>query len=611
MDEPFVAPPYAVRANSFLFASLFISMLVSLLGILVRQWTRSYQQELALVSSPHLRARIRHFHFNGAKRWQLTQIVGLLPIFMHLALFISAVGIVDILIATSPTVGYVALSVFTLGVASILAMTLLPLFVLDDPFHSFLFKIVSGMKRYTGRIKQALVEYWDFVRVAQRSPKYQIGGSLPLPVVHFGISSVKEYLRPAELLLEDLWPVRPSLQGDVGQRPPSSFYEPSKDDVNRYSEESSNQFKWLKSFLYPTQSDIFAPSTECDLLKAIEEQTTVSQNFSSVGSSAVVTFHPWSWKDESSAARFPRAQPNRANFLEPQDISCEVVFKNTIPRHSGPYSLVYPGEYAKKKVAIKVLYSPGVATHAMRRKSKRERLVWASLDHSNILPLYGYAEEEDRFGFFGSLISPWYEHGDATTFLREFDKQIDPNTRIRLWEEVVAGVHYLHSQIPSIVHGDLKPENILIDDGGHARLSDFGLVRLFSDQDEDTEGINTTSPHTGTTRYLAYELVAGDEVLLPTMASDMYALGCVGLVFILRQLPYGNRKCSLIERDILDQIPPARRPAHGDSTLTDQDHVVWDLLERCWNLDPSARLTSQQLADYLAGRSNVFHVGGG
>jgi len=116
------------------------------------------------------------------------------------------------------------------------------------------------------------------------------------------------------------------------------------------------------------------------------------------------------------------------------------------------------------------------------------------------------------------------------------------------WEDVVAGVRYLHSQNPSVIHGDLKPvcsqiypflpsiqaemvqENILIDDEGHARLSDFGLVRLFSDQEDNDGDMNTTSPHTGTTRYLAYELVAGDDVLLPTTASDVYALACVGLV---------------------------------------------------------------------------------
>jgi serine/threonine protein kinase len=41
--------------------------------------------------------------------------------------------------------------------------------------------------------------------------------------------------------------------------------------------------------------------------------------------------------------------------------------------------------------------------------------------------------------------------------------------------------------------------------------------------------MTTTSEHTGTTRYLAPELVASDESVPPTIASDVYALGCLGL----------------------------------------------------------------------------------
>lgn len=41
--------------------------------------------------------------------------------------------------------------------------------------------------------------------------------------------------------------------------------------------------------------------------------------------------------------------------------------------------------------------------------------------------------------------------------------------------------------------------------------------------------MTTTSEHTGTTRYLAPELVMSEESVAPTLASDVYALGCLGL----------------------------------------------------------------------------------
>jgi hypothetical protein len=52
-------------------------------------------------------------------------------------------------------------------------------------------------------------------------------------------------------------------------------------------------------------------------------------------------------------------------------------------------------------------------------------------------------------------------------------------------------------------------------------------VRIFID--EGNSGMTTTTHHTGTERYLAYELVmAGDEAI-PTTASDIHAVGCIGL----------------------------------------------------------------------------------
>jgi len=41
--------------------------------------------------------------------------------------------------------------------------------------------------------------------------------------------------------------------------------------------------------------------------------------------------------------------------------------------------------------------------------------------------------------------------------------------------------------------------------------------------------MTTTTEHTGTVRYLAYELVKCNNKATPTKATDMYALGCLAL----------------------------------------------------------------------------------
>lgn len=117
------------------------------------------------------------------------------------------------------------------------------------------------------------------------------------------------------------------------------------------------------------------------------------------------------------------------------------------------------------------------------------------------------------------------------------------------------GILYLHtfdvtkitvdSQLCGIklIHGDLKPVihfwwiyhlltspqlNVLVDDNGVAKICDFGLLRLV--REHAPTGMTTTSSHTGTIRYLSYELVSDNpNESKPTTASDVYALACIGM----------------------------------------------------------------------------------
>jgi serine/threonine protein kinase len=69
--------------------------------------------------------------------------------------------------------------------------------------------------------------------------------------------------------------------------------------------------------------------------------------------------------------------------------------------------------------------------------------------------------------------------------------------------------------------------NVLIDWDGHAKLCDFGLVRVLAEG--RSLGFTTTTEHTGTDRYIAPEFLSSDLPVIPTTASDIYALGCLGL----------------------------------------------------------------------------------
>lgn len=100
--------------------------------------------------------------------------------------------------------------------------------------------------------------------------------------------------------------------------------------------------------------------------------------------------------------------------------------------------------------------------------------IWGPLEHPNIVPLRGYITEGDAF----ALISPWCEHGNVESYLR-LRPFVDRQNLVR---QVSAGLTYLHTRSPPVVHGDLKSGNVLIDAQGNARLCDFGVSRLVQER---------------------------------------------------------------------------------------------------------------------------------
>lgn len=85
----------------------------------------------------------------------------------------------------------------------------------------------------------------------------------------------------------------------------------------------------------------------------------------------------------------------------------------------------------------------------------------------------------------------------------------------RVLGQIAAGLAHAHRQ--SVVHLDVKPSNVLIDTAGTVKLADFGLARMFAD-DNGATGLM------GTPRYMPPEQLAGCAA---GVASDWYAFGCL------------------------------------------------------------------------------------
>jgi serine/threonine-protein kinase TNNI3K len=126
----------------------------------------------------------------------------------------------------------------------------------------------------------------------------------------------------------------------------------------------------------------------------------------------------------------------------------------------------------------------------------------------------------------------------------EFNQRIgEPITIIgvfiamQLIEEIVNGVHYLHSLSPPIIHRDLKPSNVFITDGrggNYIKIGDFGsatsrdyATMLTHDESQLNPELKRVYEYTrgpGTKGYIAPEVRYSTEY---DENCDAYSLGCI------------------------------------------------------------------------------------
>jgi serine/threonine protein kinase len=59
---------------------------------------------------------------------------------------------------------------------------------------------------------------------------------------------------------------------------------------------------------------------------------------------------------------------------------------------------------------------------------------------------------------------------------------LDWPTQFHIFVGIARGLAYFHENLqPCIIHQDIKASNILLDNNLNAKIADFGLARLFSD----------------------------------------------------------------------------------------------------------------------------------
>lgn len=294
----------------------------------------------------------------------------------------------------------------------------------------------------------------------------------------------------------------------------------------------------------------------------------------------------WSTATDEAGVREPKGG---IRPLRKGDILCgEHLIEREIGR--GGMGIVYEAIQLslQRRVAVKVLGSPGAESSDSDARFRCEAQAMARLEESDCIPaIHQLGRTEGGQPF---IVMEYLEGSDVGRALRRRGV-FPPEEVVQLSLKICEALRIAHSN--GIVHRDLKPSNLFLvnHDSMQVKLLDFGIAQVCENSAE--KAVTSASRLFGSLPYMAPEQLCSDAK--EDARCDVWALGVTIYQMLTGHLPFNGRT-----REELVFAIRAHRPTPPSSHREGLSPELDRLVLRCLEKDPQKRvLNMEQLSREL------------
>ena len=239
----------------------------------------------------------------------------------------------------------------------------------------------------------------------------------------------------------------------------------------------------------------------------------------------------------------------------------------------------------RREVALKVPKFASSSNRETLDRFYREARVAATLRHPNLCPIFDVGEHQET----PYLTMAYIEGRPLSELVSATAAPLDEREVVRIIGAVAGALQAAHSK--GVIHRDLKPGNILLDAQHEPIVTDFGLARSFT---RNEERLTEVGGIVGTPEYMSPEQALGEPDAIGP-AADIYSLGVILYESLTGKPPFIGGPSAAVIGQMLTKPPPPM-----SSLRTGINPQLESVCLRALAKEPSARFRSMRdFADAL------------